>query len=422
MKLATISYNVSGNIPDISIEELDQIFRDIFQSKTEYPDVIVVNLQEMIPLYPWNFFILDSEEHVKIFQTFSSSEWPILSPIYDLFSKIFNTLYRNPLGFLFGNRASCLKPGLMDFLWYILDPWEYNKTRKSKFMEKWIELIEFYFESFAEYELVSSSHLGCMASFVFARSKNDEFVLEIRDRFISFGWANYCFNKGCLYLDFMVGNRIVFSVTNCHLQPHADSHSIRSRQLQLESICEAGAEIDPVVLTGDMNFRVSNEKRDDILLGLSAGDWKTLSDSCDEFNQYKSYLPSNSLLNQLNEFDINFPPSYKLVKKKQSFDIRSIYSPKRTPAWCDRILFMSQNTSAISVHKYGSCVLGAPIQPFSDHFPVFLLFNIERNTKELPLWPNSLPKGQKFKNIIATITSFVLSPTFLIILFALLLK
>lgn len=42
-------------------------------------------------------------------------------------------------------------------------------------------------------------------------------------------------------------------------------------------------------------------------------------------------------LSDYTEAKINFLPSYKFVKKENKYDF------KRTPSWCDRILFFRKN-------------------------------------------------------------------------------
>ena len=66
-----------------------------------------------------------------------------------------------------------------------------------------------------------------------------------------------------------------------------------------------------------------------------------------------------------NEATIYFLPTYKYVKKQRNYDI------KRTPSWCDRILFNSSDIKKLAILKYWD------IDVFqSDHKPVCGAFKI----------------------------------------------
>lgn len=59
-------------------------------------------------------------------------------------------------------------------------------------------------------------------------------------------------------------------------------------------------------------------------------------------------------------------PTYKFVKKNNK------YNYKRTPSWCDRILYSSSNSSKIVKDRYTS---KSNIN-YSDHKPVFSTFKL----------------------------------------------
>ncbi len=59
-----------------------------------------------------------------------------------------------------------------------------------------------------------------------------------------------------------------------------------------------------------------------------------------ELNKFKGSL------SLYNEATVYFLPTYKYVKKEK------IYDTKRTPAWCDRILFNSTDPKKLAVLKY----------------------------------------------------------------------
>jgi hypothetical protein len=71
------------------------------------------------------------------------------------------------------------------------------------------------------------------------------------------------------------------------------------------------------------------------------------------------------ILSLYKEGSIYFLPTYKYVKKEK------IYDTKRTPSWCDRVLFYAQEPSKIVVLKYWD------VECFqSDHKPVTAAFKL----------------------------------------------
>ena len=74
----------------------------------------------------------------------------------------------------------------------------------------------------------------------------------------------------------------------------------------------------------------------------------------------------HEILQQFSEVAINFLPTYKYIKKSNKYD------SKRTPSWCDRILYKSTNPLKLMVEKYGR----KENMHYSDHKPVFGIFNI----------------------------------------------
>lgn len=79
----------------------------------------------------------------------------------------------------------------------------------------------------------------------------------------------------------------------------------------------------------------------------------------DEFNLNRH----TGSLSSYNEAEIYFLPSYKYVKREKRYDT------KRTPSWCDRVLFFRKDKLKLVVLKYSD------IDVFlSDHKPVCGVF------------------------------------------------
>jgi hypothetical protein len=93
---------------------------------------------------------------------------------------------------------------------------------------------------------------------------------------------------------------------------------------------------------------------------------------------------ANRTLHGLQEYPINFPPTYKYATAKNP-DAASVqksatstedswnWSKHRYPSWCDRILFsQSGSQSELEPQKYTAL----PVQPTSDHRPVALSISV----------------------------------------------
>lgn len=87
----------------------------------------------------------------------------------------------------------------------------------------------------------------------------------------------------------------------------------------------------------------------------------------DEYRLNKTYRS----LSMYNEATIYFMPTYKYIKKEKKYDL------KRTPSWCDRILFSCTEPQKLAVLKYWDidCY-------HSDHKPVCGAFKVLIKTED----------------------------------------
>jgi len=78
----------------------------------------------------------------------------------------------------------------------------------------------------------------------------------------------------------------------------------------------------------------------------------------------------NSILNRFSEGELNFDPTFKYDDHSNSYDTSQ---KRRVPSWCDRVLYekSSKCGGKIDLLNYGR-----KESYFSDHRPVFAIFNI----------------------------------------------
>ena len=132
---------------------------------------------------------------------------------------------------------------------------------------------------------------------------------------------------------------------------------------------------------GDLNFRnmypVDVEETD----YANAETRRDLLRNCDELTVLKG---RGDILQGFQEPLVTFPPTFKY-----NLDDSNTYNPKRTPAWCDRVLYSAYaNEESSSDIQYTAMDRSEPLL-FTDHQPV----NLRMQLPQLRVH-NLLPVGQ----------------------------
>ncbi|RVX23613.1 Type I inositol polyphosphate 5-phosphatase 5 [Vitis vinifera] len=123
---------------------------------------------------------------------------------------------------------------------------------------------------------------------------------------------------------------------------------------------------DRIIWLGDLNYRVALSYEETIIL-LEDNDWDSLL--------LKDQLIVERLAGRVftgwNEGRIFFAPTYKYSHNSDSYAGETVKSKKkrRTPAWCDRILWLGEGIEQLSYIRGES--------RFSDHRPVCGVFSVE---------------------------------------------
>ncbi|KAF2293069.1 hypothetical protein GH714_036023 [Hevea brasiliensis] len=127
---------------------------------------------------------------------------------------------------------------------------------------------------------------------------------------------------------------------------------------------------DRIIWLGDLNYRVSLSYEETMAL-LEDNDWDTLLEK-DQLNMERE---AGRVFNGFSEGNILFAPTYKYSNNSDSYAGETGKSKKkrRTPAWCDRILWRGQGIDQLSYIRIES--------RFSDHRPVCAVFAVEVEAK-----------------------------------------
>ncbi|KAG9157849.1 hypothetical protein Leryth_000028 [Lithospermum erythrorhizon] len=123
---------------------------------------------------------------------------------------------------------------------------------------------------------------------------------------------------------------------------------------------------------GDLNYRLASTSSIVTCELLKKNDWQTLL----EKDQLKLEQKAGRIFKDWEEGQIYFAPTYKYLTNSDHY-VSQTSSPKqkrRTPAWCDRILWKGNGLKQMSYVRGES--------KFSDHRPVYSMFSVQ--TKNVP--------------------------------------
>ncbi|KAL8192074.1 hypothetical protein R6Q57_028195 [Mikania cordata] len=136
---------------------------------------------------------------------------------------------------------------------------------------------------------------------------------------------------------------------------------------------------DRIIWLGDLNYRIALSYRSAKAL-VEACNWRALLENDQASGFYNNILcfmclrieqRSGHVFNGWNEGRIDFPPTYKYSNNSDRYACDDMHpkEKKRTPAWCDRILWYGRG-----LHQM--CYVRGESR-FSDHRPVYSIFIAE---------------------------------------------
>ncbi|KAG8640960.1 hypothetical protein MANES_13G091400v8 [Manihot esculenta] len=240
------------------------------------------------------------------------------------------------------------------------------------------------------YSLIASKQMVGIFVSVWARRELVPHIGHLRVSSVGRGIMGYLGNKGCISVSMSL-HRTSLCFVCCHLasgekegdevKRNADVAEI-IKSIQFPKICknldspipERIMEHDRIIWLGDLNYRVSLSYEETRIL-LEDNDWDTLLEK-DQLNMERE---AGRVFNGFSEGNIKFAPTYKYSNNSDSYAGENGKSKKkrRTPAWCDRILWCGKGIDQLSYIRVES--------RFSDHRPVCAIFVVEveaKNRKE----------------------------------------
>ncbi|KAF8377282.1 hypothetical protein HHK36_030657 [Tetracentron sinense] len=232
------------------------------------------------------------------------------------------------------------------------------------------------------YRLVTSKQMVGIFLSVWVRNDLVQHIGHLRVSCIGRGIMGCLGNKGCISISLSL-HRTSFCFVCSHLasgekegdelRRNADVAEIL-KNTQFPKICknpssqipERIIDHDRVIWLGDLNYRVALSYKQARVL-LEDNDWDSLLDK----DQLKIEREAGRVFPGWNEGRIFFAPTYKYTHNSDSYAGETVKSKKkrRTPAWCDRILWYGDGIEQLSYIRGES--------RFSDHRPVCAVFAAE---------------------------------------------
>ncbi|KAK2749535.1 hypothetical protein FQN55_003232 [Onygenales sp. PD_40] len=235
------------------------------------------------------------------------------------------------------------------------------------------------------YALLHTSHLIGLFTCVFVKQSERQRIRGISAAEVKRGMGGLHGNKGALVLRFIIDDSSVCFI-NCHLaagQTHTAHRNndiaaiLESESLPIETSYSNRIDLfvgggdgtmildhEICILNGDLNYRIDSMPRNTVIEAVKAHNLPKLLDR-DQLLASRRKNPGFRL-RSFNEAPITFAPTYKYDVGTDQYDTSE---KKRSPAWCDRLLY--RGVGRIKQLEYRRHEVKV-----SDHRPVSGLFKM----------------------------------------------
>ncbi|GFP98343.1 type i inositol 1 4 5-trisphosphate 5-phosphatase cvp2 [Phtheirospermum japonicum] len=242
-----------------------------------------------------------------------------------------------------------------------------------------------------KYCLAASKQMVGIFLCVWVREDLYEHITSLKVSCVGRGIMGYLGNKGSISIS-MILHQTTFCFVCTHLASGEKGGDAIRRNLDVMEIMkrtrfshpygipgkpippETILDHDKIIWLGDLNYRLASSCGDTYDL-LQRSDWQTLL----EKDELRIEQRAGRVFKGWEEGEIYFAPTYKYITNSDHYVVQTS-TPKekrRTPAWCDRILWKGEGLKQMCYARGES--------RFSDHRPVYSLFSMRVN---LPNYPN----------------------------------
>ncbi|WCJ31846.1 Type I inositol polyphosphate 5-phosphatase 5 [Euphorbia peplus] len=236
------------------------------------------------------------------------------------------------------------------------------------------------------YSLITSKQMVGIFVTVWARKELVSHIGHLRVSSVGRGIMGCLGNKGCISVSMSLHRTSMCFVCSHLASGEKEGDELRRnadvaeilRTTQFPKICKTSSspapekiiDHDRIIWLGDLNYRVSLSY-DETKMLLEENNWDTLL----EKDQLNTERDAGRVFNGFSEGRILFAPTYKYTQNSDSYAGETVKSKRkrRTPAWCDRILWRGKGITQLSYLRVES--------RFSDHRPVCAVFAVEVEAK-----------------------------------------
>ncbi|KAG6915670.1 hypothetical protein DXG01_010500 [Tephrocybe rancida] len=235
------------------------------------------------------------------------------------------------------------------------------------------------------YSVIHTHSLIGLFSCVFIKNSERErgTIRDVSITHVKRGMGGRYGNKGGIISRFVLDDSSICLI-NCHLA--AGQNAVRQRNADVTAILEGRAlfpethfpfayvgggdgsmvlDHEIVVVNGDMNYRIDH-RRDAVISAIRAKDYSALLVH-DQLNREIKFNRA-CRFRGFSEGPLNFAPTYKYDPGTNDYDTSE---KRRSPAWCDRVLWRSRVTSRVSQLHYRRYEVDV-----SDHRPISAAFTV----------------------------------------------
>ncbi|KZV26140.1 hypothetical protein F511_06307 [Dorcoceras hygrometricum] len=224
------------------------------------------------------------------------------------------------------------------------------------------------------YCLAASKQMVGIFLCVFVAEDLSEYISSLRISCLGRGIMGCLGNKGSISIS-MALNGTTFCFVCTHLASGEKESDAMRRNLDVWKILnsthfpDSPSTIlahDNIIWLGDLNYRLASISEDTYEL-LRRRDWQALLQN----DQLRIEQKAGRVFNGWKEGQIHFAPTYKYLPNSNIYVVqtRSPKHKRRTPAWCDRILWKGEGLKQMFYVRGES--------RFSDHRPVYALFSVQ---------------------------------------------
>ena len=211
----------------------------------------------------------------------------------------------------------------------------------------------------AEYTMLQDKNVGGLYIVLYAKSNLVPFFSGMKSSKVDISKTQES-NIGAAILSFKF-IETPLTLINCRLSNKKEDYRKRFEEMKTIYSGMKDDNSDAIkFIFGDLNFRLEQDKITSSFMVQQEkfAEMLKYDQLWGKFHQF-NYLP------RLEEMKISFPPTYKFIKGTSKYDLEN-----RAPAWCDRILWLSNKH--VVCEKYDSI----PSLTFSMHKPIYGIYRI----------------------------------------------